>query len=142
MLIYHFGTRERLLRDVLAEARTRQLAFFRQALAPREEPYEQTLARAWSVLTSPPGSGYLRLFASVYHAPDRDSLAPDFRRAATTDWLEVLEQGLRPRHGDQAPALATAVLAVVRGLLLDVDATGDTARVDAAFTAFATLLKG
>jgi len=53
MLIYHFGTRERLLREVLDEARRRQLGFFGKALAPRDEPYEETLARAWRVLTGP-----------------------------------------------------------------------------------------
>jgi hypothetical protein len=33
------------------------------------------------------------------------------------------------------------VLAVIRGLLMDTDATGDTARTDAAFTAFLDLLR-
>ncbi|MEV1239828.1 TetR/AcrR family transcriptional regulator [Nonomuraea sp. NPDC050022] len=141
MLIYHFGTRERLLREVLGEARRRQLDFFGKALAPRDEPYEETLARAWRVLSGPEGAPYLRLFGTVHNTPDGQALWPDFRRAATTDWLAVLEQGLRAHHGAAAPALATAALAVVRGLLMDTDATGDTARTDAAFTAFLDLLR-
>ncbi|GIH93449.1 TetR/AcrR family transcriptional regulator [Planobispora siamensis] len=140
MLVYHFGTRDRLLLEVLQEARERQLRFFRQALAPRSEPYAQTLARAWGVLTGPQGAPFLRLFGALYHAPEGEVPWPDFRRAATTDWLGVLEEGLRPHYGERAPALATAVLAVVRGLLMDADATGDTARADAAFAAFVGLL--
>ncbi|MEW9529433.1 TetR/AcrR family transcriptional regulator [Microbispora sp. NPDC049125] len=136
MLIYHFGTRERLLREVLAEARRRQLGLFHEVLEPRGEPYTRTLARAWGVLTGPEGAPFLRLFGMVHNTPEGRSLWPDFRRAATTDWLEVLERGLRPARGDAAPATATAVLAVMRGLLLDRDATGDTARADAAFAAF------
>jgi hypothetical protein len=50
---------------------------------------------------------------------------PDFRRSATTDWLAPLEQGLASLH---RPELATRVLATLRGLLMDLDATGDTAR--------------
>jgi hypothetical protein len=34
------------------------------------------------------------------------------------------------------PELATVVLAVIRGLLQDLDATGDTARTDRAFQDF------
>lgn len=140
MLIYHFGTRERLLREALEEARARQLVFFRETLAPRDEPYARTLERAWRTLTGPRGAPFLRLFGMVHDTAEGASLWPDFRRTATTDWLAVLEEGLRPEHGAAAPALATAALAVVRGLLLDRDATGDDARADAAFAAFLRLL--
>jgi AcrR family transcriptional regulator len=136
MLIYHFGTRDQLLRELLAEARHRQLDLFRDALAARDEPYARTLARAWRVLTGPTGAPFLRLFGVVHRSSSENSLWPDFRRLATTDWLGVLEDGLRREYGDRAPALATAVLAVVRGLLLDRDATGDAVRADQAFEAF------
>jgi hypothetical protein len=38
------------------------------------------------------------------------------------------------------PELATVVLAVIRGLLMDLDATGDTARTDQAFGDFLTTI--
>jgi AcrR family transcriptional regulator len=139
MLIYHFGTRDRLLREVLSVARDRQVALFRAALAARDEPYPDTIARAWRLMTGPEGAPFLRLFGTLHAAPPGRSLWPDFRRAATTDWLPMLEDGLRADN--RAPALASTVLAVVRGLLLDRDATGDTARTDEAFTAFIGLLK-
>lgn len=55
---------------------------------------------------------------------------PNFRRTATTDWLGPLKDGLRSIG---RPELATLVLAVIRGLLMDLDATGDTTRTDRAF---------
>lgn len=134
MLLYHFGTRDRLLREVLQEARARQLELFRGALAPADEPYPKTLRRAWHLMTGPEAAPFLRLFGRVYAAPR--VLWPDFRRGATTDWLDVLTQGL---GGDAA--LASVGLAVLRGLLRDREDTGDTARTEQAFEAFARLLE-
>jgi hypothetical protein len=51
----------------------------------------------------------------------------------TTDWLAPLEDGMRTLG---RPELATVVLAVIRGLLQDLDATGDTARTNGAFHDF------
>jgi hypothetical protein len=65
-------------------------------------------------------------------------LWPDFRRVATTDWLSPLEAGLRVTG---RPELATVVLAVIRGLLMDLDATGDTTRIDQAFQDFLSALE-
>ncbi len=58
-------------------------------------------------------------------------LWPEFRRVATTDWLGPLDEGLR---SIDRPELATLVLAVIRGLLMDLDATADRARTDRAAT--------
>jgi hypothetical protein len=65
-------------------------------------------------------------------------LWPDFRRQATTDWLPPLEQGLRSIG---RPELATLLLGVIRGLLMDRDATTDTARTDGAFHQFLDMLQ-
>ncbi|MGI3782312.1 MAG: hypothetical protein ACRYG2_16245, partial [Janthinobacterium lividum] len=65
-------------------------------------------------------------------------LWPDFRRSATTDWLGPLEAGL---GSIGRPGLATLVLAVIRGLLMDLDATADTARADQAFADFVSTLE-
>ncbi len=64
------------------------------------------------------------------HDTAGEPLWPGFRRAATTDWLAPLEDGMRTLG---RPELATVVLAVIRGLLQDLDATGDTVRTDRAF---------
>jgi AcrR family transcriptional regulator len=133
MLIYHFGTRDALLRAVLGQARQRQIETFSELLRVRpDQPYPATLAAAWSELTGLRGRPYLRLFGHL-HDTAGEPLWPGFRRTATTDWLAPLEEGMRSTGH---PELATVVLAVIRGLLMDLDATGDTARTDQAFADF------
>ena len=130
MLIYHFGTRDGLLREILGQARQRQLDVFTDLLRVRpDEPYLATLARAWTGMTGPHGRPYLRLFGRL-HDSAGEPLWPGFRKAATTDWLAPLENGMGSLE------LATVVLAVIRGLLMDLDATGDAARTDRAWHAF------
>jgi len=133
MLIYHFGTRDGLLHEILVQARRRQVEAFTDLIRLRPgEPYGATLARAWSAISGPQGAPYLRLFGRL-HDSAGEPLWPGFRRTATTDWLEPLEDGMRSVG---RPELATVVLAVIRGLLMDLDATGDAARTDRAFTDF------
>jgi AcrR family transcriptional regulator len=133
MLIYHFGTRDGLLRDVLERARQRQVEGFTDLLRVRpEEPYPATLSHAWSTMTGPHGQPYLRMFGRL-HDTAGEPLWPGFRRIATTDWLAPLEEGMRTLG---RPELATVVLAVIRGLLMDLDATGDADRTNQAFEDF------
>ncbi len=138
MLIYHFGTRDGLLREILGQARQRQVETFTDLLRVRPgEPYTATLARAWSGMTGPHGQPYLRMFNRL-HDTAGEPLWPGFRRTATTDWLAPLEGGMRSLG---RPELATVVLAVIRGLLMDLDATGDAARTDRAFHDFLTTIQ-
>ncbi|GAA3556059.1 TetR/AcrR family transcriptional regulator [Microlunatus spumicola] len=133
VLVYHFGTRDGLLRAVLGRARERQVALFTELLAPRPgEPYATTLLRAWTSMTGPPGLPYVRMFNPLRESAEQQ-LWPGFRRVATTDWLEPLRVGLATAG---RPELATLVLAVIRGLLVDLDATGDAVRTDRAFREF------
>lgn len=130
MLLYHFGTRDALLRAVLRRARERQLDTFGDLLRLRpDEDYTVTLAHAWTKMTGPDGRPYLRMFGQLREDAEQQ-LWPGFRRIATTDWLEPLEVGLRSIGRPQS---ATLVLAVIRGLLMDLDATADAARADRAF---------
>jgi AcrR family transcriptional regulator len=138
MLIYHFGTRDGLLREVLGAARVRQVEDWTELMRLRpDEPYLDTLARAWAAISGPPGQPYLRLFRRL-HDTAGEPHWPGFRREATTDWLAPLEAGLGSLG---RPELATVALAVLRGLLMDLDATGDTTRTDAAFRDFLALLR-
>ncbi|MDA0183410.1 hypothetical protein OJ997_24075 [Solirubrobacter phytolaccae] len=137
MLIYHFDTRDNLLREILGQARQRQLDAFTDLLRVRaDEPYTATLSRAWSGMAGPLGRPYLRMFGRL-HDTAGEPLWPGFRKGATTDWLAPLEEGLRTLG---RPELATVVLAVIRGLLMDLDATGDADRTDRAFADFLTTI--
>jgi hypothetical protein len=65
-------------------------------------------------------------------------LWPGFRLEATTDWLTPLQEGM---SSVGRPELATVVLAVIRGLIMDLEATTDTPRVDQAFSDFIDALR-
>ena len=133
VLLYHFGTRDGLLRAVLERARERQHDLYADLMAVRpDEVYTVTLLRLWRAMTGPDGQPYLRMFGPLRESAEQQ-LWPGFRRVATTDWLGPLETGLASLG---RPGLATLVLGVVRGLIMDLDATGDTARVDRAFGDF------
>src|SRR5262245_38307736 len=130
MLIYHFETRDQLFREILGRARQRQLDAFTVLLRVREvEPHTTTLSNAWHAIAGPQGRPYLRIFSRL-HDIAGEPLWPGFRRTATTDWLAPLEEGMGSLG---RPELATVVLAIIRGLLKDLDATGDAARTDRAF---------
>jgi len=137
MLIYHFGTRDGLPREILLQARRRQVDAFTELIRLRPlEPYPTTLGRAWTAISGPQGQPYLQMFGRL-HDTLGEPLWPGFRRTATTDWLRPLEIGMRSIG---RPELATVVLAVIRGLLMDLDATGDAERTDRAFEDFLATL--
>lgn len=137
MLIYHFGTRDALLREILGRARQRQRDFFGELVSPRpDEPYPITLGRAWRMMTGPAGRPYLSMFGKLREDAEQQ-LWPGFRRESTTDWLQLFEDGMRSIG---RPELATLVLAVVRGLIMDIETTGDASRADQAFGHFLATL--
>jgi AcrR family transcriptional regulator len=137
MLIYHFGTRDALQREVLGHARARQRQVFGELLRPRpDEPYPTTLRRAWSTMTGPAGRPYLDMFGRLRESVEQH-LWPGFQREATTDWLTPLADGLDTVG---RPELATVVLAVMRGLIMDLEATSDADRTARAFADFLDIL--
>ena len=87
-------------------------------------------------MTGPAGRPYLSMFGKLRENPEQP-LWPGFRREATTDWLQPFEDGMRSIG---RPELGTLVLAVVRGLIMDIEATGDVSRADQAFDGFLAAL--
>ncbi|MGX1510222.1 hypothetical protein [Streptomyces collinus] len=87
-------------------------------------------------MTGPAGRPYLTMFGRLRENTEQQ-LWPGFGRESTTDWLRPLEDGLRSIG---RPELATLVLAVVRGLIMDIETTGDVPRADRAFEDFLAAL--
>ncbi|MFI6154498.1 TetR/AcrR family transcriptional regulator [Kitasatospora sp. NPDC051170] len=133
VLLYLFGSKEDLVREVLAAARAEQLALLERSEAEGGTPRE-TLELLWHWVTAPDHRGALRLFFEGYvrafaHAePWRD-----FGATSLHEWLPPLTRALTGTDADADPTL---VLAVLRGLLLDLLATGEEARVQAAWRHF------
>lgn len=141
MLIYHFVTKDRLVREALVEARRRQLELFQEALRHRPgQDYTTTLALAWETLSGDEARGYVRLFGAVHTLPEGQAPWRDFPAMAVHDWLPTLEEGLRADRHPHPEALATVVLAVTRGLLMDERATGEGERASEAYDEFIRLL--
>jgi hypothetical protein len=93
-------------------------------------------------VTDPGNRPLFRLFDEVnalaQTQPDR---FPGFGRASVLDWLPQFTQLLASSSPDDvdAQAQATLALAVIRGLMLDDNATGDHVRIDGAFAIFDAL---
>jgi AcrR family transcriptional regulator len=144
MLVHHFGSRERLVSCALREARARQRQAFEARLTPQPgRAYVEVLTDAWRWFGTEEARPYLRLFGQLHAlAGVPDSPHAAFLGESVLDWLPVIEAGFAADGVEPAEAreLTTLTLAVVRGLLQDANATGDRARVAAAFDRYSALL--
>ncbi len=133
-VLYHFGSKERLLLAVATEVRRQQ----QQALvddAVDGAPVDEMLRRAWTRISAPEHLPYVRLHLELQvlglSQPDRFG----FLLELVGSWTAVVESLLERVGVDPGAAgqLATWVYGLVRGLQLDLVTTGDRDRVDAAF---------
>ncbi|OQO95052.1 TetR family transcriptional regulator [Saccharomonospora piscinae] len=141
MLIYHFGSREGLLAEVVTVMEQRE----RDTLAELEAqdlPLRDAVSRFWTVV-SDAAQRYGPLFFELSsHAMQGQPHARTLRGSLIAPWLDTLTRILR-RAGhspDSARRHARLGLAVARGLLFDLLLSGDTAEVDDALHQFADLV--
>ncbi len=140
-LVHRFGTKEKMLEAILGRLRDRMRAATTQSAGDR--PTLASAARAaWTRASDPNHGPEFRLFFAVYgsalQAPHQFA---DFLAHVIADWMSVLCEA-QGADATSAPAMRTAtlVIATIRGLLLDLLATGDAARVhDAAESYLASL---
>jgi AcrR family transcriptional regulator len=132
MLIYHFGSREGLLAEVVrtVEAQQRELLAKLRADLPIEELSE----RFWRQVTEAAliyGPLFFELSAhAMQDLPHTEALKADLINVWLPPLIDLcIRAGLPP---DQAPAYARLGLAASRGLLFDLLLTGDRAGVDEA----------
>lgn len=138
MLVYHFGSKEGLLAEVVATVEAGQRDALAR-LADADAPPREALRAFWAGLADPALHGHVRLFfeltaQALLGRPGTERL----RETLVEPWIEVVAArgerfGLPP---EAARAQARLGVAVTRGLLLDLLATGDRAGVDAAMDAF------
>ena len=139
MLVYHFGSKEGLLVEVIRAVEARQREALADLAADADLPVAEQARRMWQRLADPALWPHERLFFEVYG----QALQGRPHTAALLDgivdsWLEPLTalniaQGLPP---ERARASARLGIAVTRGLLLDLLATGDRPGADAAMELF------
>jgi AcrR family transcriptional regulator len=142
MLIYHFGSREELMREILARLRERGdariRAWFRASKKPRTLP--EFLHWLWQRLSAPRARSAERLTLELYtlalrHPRDYPGVLED----PLAYWRKLTDQA--GVDSKTRAIQATLLLAVTRGLLLDLCATGDRDRVGRAMSMFAHLVE-
>jgi AcrR family transcriptional regulator len=145
MLLYHFGSKSGLLLEVVRAVEARMQAQFRAIGSGTAEETDQVVRGMWHYLADPGLSDFERLFFALYgRALQGDDLVRPLLAESIESWLDTngvvaAAQGIPP---DVARVHARLGLAVVRGLLLDLLATGDRAGVDAALEVFARRYAG
>ncbi len=145
VLRFLFGSKDGLVRVLLDRARTDELALL--AMLPAGGDLPTVAAATWTWLAEPAHAAVLRLWAECYAVSLRDEPGPwqDFARGTVHDWLDLLAraQPAAARRTAAGRAQRSAVLAVLRGGLLDLLATGEATRVDrAVHLALAALTSG
>ncbi|WP_029111366.1 TetR family transcriptional regulator [Mycobacterium sp. URHD0025] len=136
VLLFLFGSKDGLVRALLARARTDELALLqrlRETVGTDRVGLAVAVEEIWNWLAAVEHRPLLALWAEAYA---RSLVEPDgawagFARATVEDWLDVLSE-CQPAHekgGKDGAAARTLALAVLRGGLLDLLATGDTERV-------------
>lgn len=139
VLLFLFGSKDGLVRALLTRARADELALLAELEATsRRTPVGLAAAtkRIWSWLAADEHRALLRLWVEGYgrSLTDPDGLWAEFARSTVEDWLAVLgaAQPAAERVTRAGRARRTLALAVLRGALLDLLATGDAARTTAA----------
>ena len=133
MLIHHFGSKEGLWVAIVREVERRQLATV--ADLPVDGSFAEATRAWWRHISDPSLWPNERLFFEVYgQGLQGRAPAVELLDGVVDSWLEpaaeiAVRMGL-PR--ESALAFARLGIAVTRGLLLDLLATGDREAVDAA----------
>jgi AcrR family transcriptional regulator len=135
MLIYHFGSREGLVVAVVQAVEAAQRAFLAELAADTTLSPSDVMRAVWRRVSDPSLAPNVRLFFEIYVAalqrrPGTEGLLEDI----VDSWVDVMAELAARRGMDTGRARVDARLgvAVSRGLLLDLLATGNRAAVDAA----------
>jgi AcrR family transcriptional regulator len=142
MLVYHFGSREGLLREILFGMRERGDAFIQTWLSLPGESHTiaDFLDWYWERMSATVTRPIVRLIFEVYALALRNPKEyPGVLEDPVAYW-----QKLTKKTGplkESSPAEATLLLAATRGLLLDLCATGDHARTTKALDLLARMVE-
>jgi AcrR family transcriptional regulator len=136
VLLFLFGSKDELIRALLARAREEELRYL--AVLRDGQDLAATARETWAWLAAPAHRALLVLWVEGYTRSLTGDPGPwaAFGRDTVRDWLDLLasRQPRRDAAGAErdapgAEAERTLLLAVLRGALLDLLATGDTDRV-------------
>ena len=139
MLVYHFGSREGLLVEIVRSFEAEQCVRMSALLADETRPLLERLHELWQGFCSPGMQSRERLFFEVYgYALQGRDETRGFLHELVDAWLAPLEIvadriGVDP---DERRASAGLFLAVTRGLLFSLLASGNLQDVEATMRHF------
>jgi AcrR family transcriptional regulator len=124
VLLYLFGSKDDLVKEILARSRREELELVTAVMAQTGAGaggYDALVGRLWAYLCAPRQRGTIRLFLEAYATSLRPDPGPwdGFAEASIRDWIEILVAAQPGAPRAQAEITATRTLALLRGLLLD-----------------------
>ena len=144
MLVFHFGSKEQLWSEIVHTVEQRQREQLTRLLPDPARPTREARWTWWKHISDPALWPSERLFFELYgQALQGRPHAATFLDGIVGNWVEPIAQANIAAGVPEAIARAHARLgvAVTRGLLLDLLATGDVDRVDEAMGAFIDLYR-
>ena len=145
MLLYHFGSKDGLMLEVVRAVEARTRAAFASIGDDAAGETDELVRRMWAHVADPAWADFERLFFALYgRALQGDESTLPLLKGDLEGWLDanvaVAAAGGVP--DDVVRVHARLGLAVTRGLLLDLLATGDRDGVEAALEVFARRYAG
>jgi AcrR family transcriptional regulator len=143
MLSYHFGSKEGLFVAIVQEAESRQRRLLASSFGTQGLDVADVARRTWRQLRAPELAPLIRLFFELYvQALQGRDYAQPILAGFPGSWVEPMLPGLMALGLTESQARAETRLgiAVIRGLLLDLLATGDVTGADAAHEAYVAAL--
>src|SRR3984957_5548275 len=140
-LIFHFGSKERLLVDVLGEMQSRlQRSLNELLMAEPGESHSAPLRQFWDWALKEPNFAQLRVVYQLHILAAQDHKTYGrYLKKNSLNWLELVQAALKPSQ--RSPALATLMVAVFDGLSIEVVSTGDRRRASAAIDEFIAMAR-
>jgi len=139
LLIFHFGSKEQLLADVLGEVQARLQRSF-EALAAAPADGTSPMRRFWDWATSRRNLPYLRLLYEVHFIALQNPTAyARYLAQSSLDWVELIAKQLPLTL--RSSGVATLCGAVFDGLLIELLGSGDRRRTTAALDVFVAMLR-
>ena len=136
VLLFLFGSKDGLVRELLTRAREAELAMLKTVAEQRNIDLADAAAWLWQWLSDAQHRDLLYLWVEAYGRSLTTPQGPweGFAESTVRDWLRLLQEHQPEAFRSTAAGAQqrTRILATLRGALLDLLATGETARVTAA----------
>jgi AcrR family transcriptional regulator len=132
VLLYYFGSKEKMVMEIVKAIRQQQLAAFGEIDEPT---FAESCLIVWKRMTARDSEPLFRLYFEIYGIALRHPKRyRSFLRDTVEDWLSLIADPLCGEGHElgESRAFASIVLAGLRGFMLDYCTTHDRRRLDRA----------